>query len=92
MTLILGMGALGILLVLASLLSTTKSDAESEQVDPQAAFKAALEELAKVRIDPDTGEPYAYKAVRTPAEKPVEKPAKQSPIIVEPMQGKAVRS
>ena len=53
--------------------------------DPQADFAAAKALLSKPRIDAETGDGYAYKLVRVPADLPQsEKPA----TIIDPIQRK----
>lgn len=62
---------------------------QENAVDPQAEFNAAKELLAKPRVDAETGEGYAYKITRIPADLPqAMTPAK----IIDPIQRKAVRS
>lgn len=53
--------------------------------DPQAEFMAARAVLARPRIDPETGEAYAYKLTRIPVDMPMSNAA---PRIIDPLQRK----
>jgi hypothetical protein len=53
--------------------------------DPQAEFMWARTVAGRVRIDAETGEAYAYKLVRIPAEMPMSNAA---PRIIDPLQRK----
>jgi hypothetical protein len=55
--------------------------------DPQAEFQWAKAVAGRVRIDAETGEPYAYKLVRIPAEMPMSNAA---PRIIDPLQRKSM--
>lgn len=55
--------------------------------DPQAEFQWAKSIAGRVRIDAETGEPYAYKLVRIPAEMPM---SNRPATIIDPLQRKSM--
>lgn len=78
---------IGCVVVLGAIIAALCSKKEEQPADdPQAKFKAAKAEMEHARYDAETGEYYAYKITRVPAQAP---PDKREPTIVEPMARKA---
>ena len=63
-----------------------KESEPEPEADPQAEFRAAKSVMDRPRYDSETGEWYAFKISRVPAQAPLEK---RDPVIAEPMQRKA---
>jgi len=81
--------AVGITLLCAFIAWACSGKKSDEPLEPEpeveTEFQRCKREAARVRIDSETGEPYAYKLVRVPADPPR---SSKEPTIAEPMQRK----